>query len=138
LKHFLALFVRTLIFKGVKKNIHIIFYYDEMHLRSGNIINEDLEVPPFKEELSRRLQKIKQCKVKRNMIYHVLETLNYIETKIVFLLENKKHTNKIMDWLQLLEKQSYSSKCVQRFEIRSVLSLRKKTHDIKKMIFNFL
>jgi len=106
-----------------------------MKLRSGNIINK---VPPFKEELSRRLQKIKQCKVKRNMIYHVLETLNYLESNIVFLLENKKHTNKIMDWLQLLEKQSYSSKCVQRFEIHSVLSLRKKTHHIKKMILNFL
>ena len=104
-----------------------------MKLRSGNVFNE-LPCIPFKTELSQMIQKIKQCKVKRNRIYYINHTLNYIETNIHQLVENKKYTKKILDWLNVLERQSYHSKAIQRFEIRDILLLRKKTNVIKNLI----
>jgi hypothetical protein len=127
-----------------------------MKLRSGKLFNENNQFLQclqekiieqenqnqvkiqFKEEFSQLIHKIKKCKVKRNHIHYIIHTLNYLETKIPVLVENKKHTKKIFEWLNVLERQSYHSRSIQRYEIRTILLLRNKTNQIKKQIMNSL
>jgi len=62
--------------------------------------------------------------------------LTFLQENIPSLLESKTDTKKIVEWLNRLEKQSYHSKSIQRFDIRSILLLRKKTSEIKKEILS--
>lgn len=91
----------------------------------------------FNDELSILFDKISECKVKRNRIQLILQTLTYIENNILKLIENKKYTKKIFIWLIYLEEQSYHIKALNRFTIRSILILRLQINKIQKLIINY-
>jgi len=90
----------------------------------------------FNDELSALFDKISECKVKRERIQLILQTLTYIENNILKLIENKKYTKKIFVWLIYLEEQSYHIKALNRFTVRSILILRIQIHKIQKLIIN--
>jgi hypothetical protein len=117
--------------KKIEKIVYILFTKKDMLLRSGTVYEQS-----FKEELTERIKRIKKCKVKRNYIHGIIHTLTFLEENIPRLLESKTDTKKIVEWLNRLEKQSYHSKSIQRFDIRSILLLRKKTSEIKKEILS--
>ena len=90
----------------------------------------------FNDELSVLFDKISECKMKRERIQLILQTLTYIENNILKLIENKKYTKKIFVWLIYLEEQSYHIKAMNRFTVRSILILRIQIHKIQKLIIN--
>lgn len=92
----------------------------------------------FNDELSVLFDKISECKVKRNRIRLILQTLTYLENNILKLIENKKYTKKIFVWLIYLDEQSYHVKALNRFTVRSILSLRFQINKIQKLIINYI
>jgi hypothetical protein len=131
-----------------------------MKLRSGAIMNEPpLQYDSFLQELQQKINeeetqiqikntfndelsvlfdKISECKVKKNRIHLILQTLTYLENNILKLIENKKYTKKIFVWLVYLDEQSFRIKALNRFTIRSILLLRFQINKIQKLIINYI